>query len=427
VSSSSSRKIWKCRICDGEFLDYKLKLQDSPLANELFETRELALKAELFELEIAICSICKGNQLTTIVSAERLFSNYSYDSGVSKEMTSTLKDCAKYISTLVTKDSKILEIGSNDGTLMKELKIQYGLSVVGIEPSKRHAEICNGLGLSIVHGLANEISLSQAAEIAGKKFSLVVGNNVFAHIDNLIEVIKQISNVLTNDGLLIFEVSYFGKVVKNGLFDTIYHEHMSYHSVTSVEHLLGMSGFSLVDLQEIPAHGGSIRVTAKRGNHPRSEDVAILVMQEAADGLNSDLCLRNLFEHVRKIETESNDYISSRISTNSTLSGYGAPAKAVTFITELGLQDLPWLGIVEDNVFKQGKYLPQSGIRLMSSIEYIEQLRIKKIESVTVVILPWNMVKEITAKISQLFNKSRIRYESVCLFPRLQITSKGNE
>jgi hypothetical protein len=188
-----------------------------------------------------------------------------------------------------------------------------------------------------------------------------------------------------------------------------------------------MSGFSLVDLQEIPAHGGSIRVTAKRGNHPRSEDVAILVMQEAADGLNSDLCLRNLFEHVRKIETESNDYISSRISTNSTLSGYGAPAKAVTFITELGLQDLPWLGIVEDNVFKQGKYLPQSGIRLMSSIEYIEQLRIKKIESVTVVILPWNMVKEITAKISQLFNKSRIRYESVCLFPRLQITSKGNE
>lgn len=425
--NSSSRKISKCRICEGEFLGYRLKLQDSPLANELFETRELALEAELFELEIAICSICKGNQLTTIVSAERLFSNYSYDSGVSKEMTAALKDCAKYISTLVTKDSLILEIGSNDGTLMKELEIEYGLSVVGIEPSKRHAEICNNQGLSIVHGLATEISLSQAVEIAGEKFSLVVGNNVFAHIDNLIEVIKQISNVLDDDGLLIFEVSYFGKVVKNGLFDTIYHEHMSYHTVASVECLLGMAGFSLVDVHEIPAHGGSIRVTAKRGNHPRGKDIIDLVRQEAAEGLNSDVCLRNLFQKIRKIETESTSYIKSRISTNSELSGYGAPAKAVTFITELGLQDLPWLGIVEDNSYKQGKYLPQSGIRLMSSIEYMEQLRIKKIESVTVVILPWNMVKEITAKISQLFKKSSIRYESVCLFPGLQITSIGNE
>ena len=427
MSSSSSRKISKCRICQGEFLDYKLKLQDSPLANELFETRELALKAEVFELEIAICSICKGSQLTTIVSAERLFSNYSYDSGVSKEMTSALKDCAKYISTLVAKDSTILEIGSNDGTLMRELKVEYGLSVVGIEPSKRHAEICNGLGLSIIHGLATEISLSQAVEIAGKKFSLVVGNNVFAHIDNLIEVIKQISNALTDDGFLIFEVSYFGKVVENGLFDTIYHEHMSYHTVASVEHLLGMSGFSLVDVHEIPAHGGSIRVTARRGNHPRGQVIGNFIMQENADGLNSDLCLRNLFQKIRKIEVESTAYINSRISINSELSGYGAPAKAVTFITELGLQDLPWLGIVEDNSFKQGKYLPQSGIRLMSSTEYIEQLRLKKSESVTVVILPWNMVKEITAKISQLFNKSGIRYESACLFPRLQITSIGNE
>ena len=427
MSSPSSRKISKCRICEGAFLDYKLKLQDSPLANELFETRELALKAEVFELEIAICSICKGNQLTTIVSAERLFSNYSYDSGVSKEMTFALKDCAKYISTLVTKDSTILEIGSNDGTLMKELKIKYGLSVVGIEPSKRHADICNGLGLPIIHGLATEISLSQAAEIAGKKFSLVVGNNVFAHIDNLIEVFKQISNVLTDDGFLIFEVSYFGKVVKNGLFDTIYHEHMSYHTVASVEHLLGVTGFSLVDVHEIPAHGGSIRVTARRGNHPRGKAIANFILQEKADGLNSDLCLKNLFQKIRKIETESTGYINSRISMNSELSGYGAPAKAVTFITELGLQDLPWLGIVEDNSFKQGKYLPQSGIKLMSSTEYIEQLRLKKKESVTVVILPWNMVKEITEKINQLFNVSGIRYESVCLFPRLQITSIGNE
>lgn len=427
MSELSSRKISKCRICGGDFLEYRLKLQDSPLANELFESRDLALDADLFELEIAICSICKGNQLTTIVSAERLFSNYSYDSGISREMTLALKDCANYISTLVEKDSAILEIGSNDGTLMKELESEYGLSAVGIEPSGRHAKACVDLGLSVVHGLATSESLSEAKKIAGKKFSLAVGNNVFAHIDNLIEVIKEISKVLTDDGLLVFEVSYFGKVVNNGLFDTIYHEHMSYHTVASVEHLLRISGYSLVEVQEIPTHGGSIRVTAKVGNHPRSENISSLIKEEIAAGLDSEQGLKTLFDRILRIKVESTNYLMSQIAQGSLLSGYGAPAKAVTFITELGLNDLPWFGIVEDNLFKQGKYLPQSGIRLMSSTDYIQELSQKNVDSVTVIILPWNMDKEITSKIANLLEGTGIRYESVCLFPGLRITSTGNE
>ena len=408
-------------------MEFKLKLQDSPLANELFESRESALKADVFKLELAICSNCKGNQLTTIVSPNRLFSNYAYDSGISKEMTKALLSCSEYIASLVGADGRILEIGSNDGTLMNSLQNDYELIVVGIEPSLRHVNICADAGLNVIHGLATRESLEIAQESIGMKFTLVVGNNVFAHIDNLRETIEELSKVTADDGYFVFEVSYFGKVVQDGLFDTIYHEHMSYHSVTSADNLLKMCGFTLVDVSEISPHGGSIRVTSRKGVHKRGQVVDEYLEKEKKLGLNSETGLKNLKIKIDKIKEDSTRYIRERLAINSTLSGYGAPAKAVTFITELGLQELPWQSIIEDSEFKQGKYLPQSGIRLVSTDVYQTEIHDVASSSVTMIILPWNVKSEIATKIEKLFNESGIKYEAVCLFPELTITSTRKE
>lgn len=427
MHGDNARLISTCRICGGDFLDFRLKLQDSPLANELYDSKESALMADVFELEVAICSECKGNQLTTIVSPSRLFSNYSYDSGVSKEMTKALHNCSQYIASIVDASAVILEIGSNDGTLMKSLQDEHQLRVIGIEPSLRHVNICNDAGLNVIHGLATRESLEKALAINGIKFSLVVGNNVFAHIDNLRETIEEISMVLIEGGYFVFEVSYFGKVVQDGLFDTIYHEHMSYHSVTSAQNLLQMCGFSLVDVSEITTHGGSIRVTSRKGSYDPSPLVEDFLNREQDSGIESEKGLKDLQLKINKIKKDSAKYLGERLAMNSTLSGYGAPAKAVTFITELSLQDLPWHSIIEDSQFKQGKYLPQSGIRLVSPNSYLNEIQGAGPTSVTMVILPWNVKTEVNNKIENLFNNSGIKYESVCLFPELTVTSRRKE
>jgi len=427
MNLEQARLIDNCRTCGGEFMEFKLKLQNSPLANELFESRESALKADVFKLELAICSDCKGNQLTTIVSPIRLFSNYAYDSGVSKEMTQALLSCSDYIASLVGPDGRILEIGSNDGTLMNSLQNDHELIVVGIEPSLRHVNICAEAGLNVIHGLATRESLEIAQKSIGMKFSLVVGNNVFAHIDSLRETIEELSKVIVEDGYFVFEVSYFGKVVQDGLFDTIYHEHMSYHSVTSAHNLLQMCGFTLVDVSEISPHGGSIRVTSRKGRHERNPVVDEYFSKEKTIGLDSETGLKILKTKIDRIKADSAKYLEERLAMNSTLSGYGAPAKAVTFITELSLQELPWHSIIEDSKFKQGKYLPQSGIKLLSAHDYQREIHDAAPSSVTMVILPWNVKTEITSKIEKLFNESGIAYEAVCLFPELTVTSTRKE
>jgi SAM-dependent methyltransferase len=253
-----------CRHCLGIFFKEDLKLKPSPLANELFQEKQDSIMADTFPLNVKMCTVCHSYQLDCIVKADRLFSSYSYSSGLSSSLLKSFEATLQEIQHHLSDGKGVIEIGSNDGSLLGLIK-KAGIQAVGVEPSLRHVNETLNRGMSVVHGYCDSVGLSRARELLGLEVGAVVGNNVFAHIDDLIGSFKQISSILADQGYLIFEVSYFPDVVRLGLFDTIYHEHMSYHTVNSLKRLLEMAGMMLVKITHITTHGGSIRVVAQKG------------------------------------------------------------------------------------------------------------------------------------------------------------------
>lgn len=392
------RELNSCRICGGVFYLESIKLQDSPLANELYNSRNEALDADVFPLEVVMCESCKHIQLKHIVDPTRLFSDYVYASGTSRTFQDHFETLAKKISSLAPRGT-VLEIGSNDGTLLNALT-KKGLRAVGVEPSKVLTEMSQGKCEAVFTDFLNKDLASKLKE-KYIEFDVVVGNNVFAHIDDLPEALYLVQSLLKDNGLFIFEVAHSLQMVNDLLFDTIYHEHMSYHSVTSLSNIMNKIGFSILDVEEIDMHGGSIRVICQK-NHlqqPYSKSVQDIVAREMHAKLDSAAWMTNF--RLRLIELKEETKKAINIEPLNTLwFGYGAPAKAVTFINEFGLDTFPLMGIVDDNPGKQGKFLPKSGFGIISK-EQMSNLLDSDLpkESVRCVIFPWNLSTEITSKL----------------------------
>ena len=294
----SFREIQNCRLCLGEFYKDSVKLKDSPLANELYPSRELALEADIFPLEIVMCTKCNHIQLKHIVDPERLFSDYIYASGTSATFKNHFRKLAEKIAILIP-EGIALEVGSNDGTLLESLK-NHGITTIGIEPSEYLAKVSENKCDFIYHNFLNATLCRDILEKHGP-IDLVVGNNVFAHIDDLMEAFNNVSALLKTDGYFIFEVARVLSLVQNHLFDTIYHEHMSYHSVTSLEPLLREIGLNIIEVEEIETHGGSIRVICQKSltKTPTSNSVINIIIKERIAKLESDGWMQEFNDHMK--------------------------------------------------------------------------------------------------------------------------------
>ncbi len=418
---SDLKTLVSCRICGGEFSDETLILKDSPLANELNLNRGEALLAEKFPLQVVMCSTCKHFQLKHIVSPDRLFSNYIYKSGTSSFFQEHFKSLAKVIQdTNEGYQLRVFEIGSNDGILLEQLK-RLGINCVGLEPSHVLVRDCLDRGLDVIHGFLTKDLVGKLNNTRGL-FDVVVGNNVFAHIDNLLEAFKCVNQLLESNGLFIFEVADFSQIRDKGIFDSIYHEHMSFHTVTGLQLLAEMSNFTIEKFSYLESHGGSFRFFLKKGFSPNEpQQILDQIEREAALGLNSSGVLGQLQKNIARRRIAVNDFIQRREEWRI-LVGYGAPAKAVTFISEMGLENAGIMTILDDNLSKQGKCLPGSAIPITSKEELIRNLKDLKRdeEPLDFMIFPWNLGAELVSKLKAWAPKhSRV----ITFFPELQVVS----
>jgi SAM-dependent methyltransferase len=394
----------KCRLCSGPFYQKTLKLKDTPPANELYPTREQARAADKFPLEVVMCSDCKHVQLKHIVSPKRLFDDYIYKSGTSSFFKQHFDKLAEQIVSSFPIQSYVLEIGSNDGILLKSLE-NRAIKSIGVEPSTFLAKECISSNQTVYNSYFNQQIVSEILTTHGAA-SVVVGNNVFAHIEDLNEAFKNVAEVLNPTGIFIFEVAHFKYIFTNGIFDTIYHEHMSYHTAFSMEKFAKNFGFKIVNIEEISPHGGSLRFfLSKNEGTSIYPSVQKIINDEITLGLNSDKVLGLIEEKINSIKSAVIQITNGLISNVDTkFFGYGAPAKVVTFLAQMELENLDLIGVIDDNLSKQGKYLPGSGFKV-SSAEEVKKILISTNKThtngSTCLIFPWNLKFEILEKLKE--------------------------
>jgi SAM-dependent methyltransferase len=401
INSPDFREVQSCRLCLGTLIQDSLDLGKSALANELNSEKKSAENADKFPLVLGMCNSCKHIQLKHIISPKRMFSNYVYRSGVSSSFHKHFEESANYIKSISKGNGFVLEIGSNDGLLLSKLK-DLGIHAIGVEPSRALTEISKQNNLDVIHGFWNE----QTIEILIENFrrpSIVVANNVFAHIDDMRQATKLIGETLNNDGYFVFEVSYFGDVFEKNLFDTVYHEHMSYHTIKPLVSFFKEFNLNLVDVQRIPIHGGSIRVTVTKDLKAiSSRSLRDLLDYEKLMNFDNKSILNKFKNQIDIKKSEVKDAIS-KINSSDFVFGYAAPAKIVTFLSVMELEEINLVGVIDDNLDKQGKFLPSSAIPIVSLNVVLDELKQSKTTNIYCLVFAWNIGSELLEKLRKEF------------------------
>jgi SAM-dependent methyltransferase len=408
-----------CRLCTGEFFEKTLKLKSTPPANELYPTQESAKGAEKFPLEVVMCQKCRHVQLKHIVSPKRLFDDYVYKSGTSKFFNEHFDKLASKILSEFPVNSYVLEIGSNDGILLASLN-KRGIKSIGIEPSEYLAKECINRNLNVYNAYLDEKTVDKITQSHGKA-SIVLGNNVFAHIEDMKTAFNNVFEILEDSGIFIFEVAHFKYILTDGLFDTIYHEHMSYHTAIALEGFAIASGFKLFRIEEISSHGGSLRFYLSK-NHDKLEEPSVeqIKNDELNLGLNKVEVLTLIEDKIKETKESASRMLKDiGRGDNQVFIGYGAPAKVVTFLAQMELEDINLIGITEDNTDKQNRFLPGSGFGIKSLEEIQKLIAMNKSNELCIsfLIFPWNLKKEIIEKLSKWVPKNS---NAVVFFPKVE-------
>jgi len=329
---------------------------------------ELAQKQECFPIDLYLCRNCGHAQLLDVVSPKLLFGHYIYTTSSSPGLVEYFREYARTISARFkpAAGSLAVDIGSNDGTLLAFLK-EAGVRVLGVDPAREIAAAATQRGIETFpeffdSGLAKAILRERGAA------AIVTANNVFAHSDTLGDMADAIRDLLAPDGVFVFEVSYLLDMLKNMIFDFIYHEHLSHHSVKPLKHFLDMHGLHLFDVERTSSKGGTLRCFAqpKGGGRVEQPSVNQLIELEEAEGLYST---GTYGEFARRIDT-ARDQVKSLLADlarkGKKVAGYGASATSTVLIYHFGLgRDLEF--IVDDNPDRQGRYSPGYHIPVVSS------------------------------------------------------------
>jgi SAM-dependent methyltransferase len=408
-----------CRLCTGNFFEKTLKLKSTPPANELYPTKDSAKKAEKFPLEVVMCQKCRHVQLKHIVSPKRLFDEYIYKSGTSKFFNEHFDSLASKIASEFPVNNYVLEVGSNDGVLLTSLN-KRGIKSIGIEPSEYLAKECINRNLNVYNSYLDETTVVKITQSHGKA-SIVLGNNVFAHIEDMKGAFKNVFEILEDFGIFIFEVAHFKYILTDGLFDTIYHEHMSYHTATALESFATASGFKIFRIEEISSHGGSLRFYLSK-NHDKIKEpsVELIKNDELQLGLNQVEALSLIEDKIKETKESAARMIKDiGLGDNTVFVGYGAPAKVVTFLAQMELEEINLIGVIEDNVEKQNRFLPGSGFAIKSLEEMKKLISVNESKEVCLnfLIFPWNLKKEIVEKLSKWVPKNS---NAVVFFPKVE-------
>jgi hypothetical protein len=396
---AAAARSFACRFCGAPLEASFVDLGMSPLCESFVRPEQLAEMEPFYPLHAYVCGQCFLVQLHESVAPASLFTEYAYFSSYS---TSWLDHARRFAEAAIgrfrlTAKSKVVEIGSNDGYLLQYF-VARGIPALGIEPAENLAAAATGKGiLSLVRFFDRNCATEIAAGFG--RPDLLVGNNVLNHTPDINDFVAGMKYVLAPRGVMTMEFPHLPRLVEGNQFDTIYHEHFTYLSFVVVERIFADHGLTLFDVEELPTHGGSLRIY---GRHAENREIPVaprvnqLRQREIDDGY---LTLRRYmdFDHAAK-ETKWNllEFLICAKREGKTIAGYGAPGKGNTLLNYCGIGTDLIDYTVDRNPYKQGKYLPGTRVPIFAPH------RISETKPDYLLILPWNLKDEIMAQMSEI-------------------------
>ena len=399
-----SKKKDRCRICGSNNLTPYLNLGDMPLPNNLFKTREESLDCQKFELKVNFCNNCGLNQLSEVVDPRILFSHYVYKSGVSqgyinhcKEMANTFKE--KYNLSYGSSGDFIIDVAGNDCTLLEQFKEKYPqLRLLNIDPAKNLCEICKQKGIPAYNEF---LTINTALEVV-RNYGLaqvITATNVTAHVDKLRDFFLSAKFMLAYNGVFIIEFPYLVNTVVNNSFGQVYHEHLSYFTITPLQRLCEETGMKITDVQKFDIHDGTARVVIAHdySNREIEKSVSTFLNNEKNLGY-SNIEVYNAWRDVVQDNLISLNYeVSNLIAKGFKIGAFGASAKGNTMLNAASLYYKDIMYIIDDTPEKQSMYSPGTGIPIVN----VEELKNNPVDYL--LILAPNFTKEIKKRLEGIY------------------------
>ena len=387
----------RCRFCAAPLSATFVDLGMSPLCESYLSREQLNQMEPFYPLHAYVCGECFLVQLEEFVSAEHIFSEYAYFSSYS---TSWVEHARLYTEEMIERlrlgpASHVVELASNDGYLLKHF-VAREIPCLGIEPAANIADVANREGVpTLVKFFGRALARELAA--AGKRADLIVGNNVLAQVPDLNDFVGGIKILLAADGVVTVEFPHLLRTMQGMQFDQVYHEHFSYFSLTTAERIFAAHGLTLFDIEELPTHGGSLRIFARHAENesrPVKESVGALRSREAEAGLTRLESYADFAAEVNKTKRALLSFLIEAKNAGKSVAGYGAPGKGNTLLNYCGVRSDLLEYTVDRNPYKQGKFLPGTHI----PIHHPD--RIRETRPDYVLILPWNLQDEIKRQLA---------------------------
>jgi len=388
-----------CRACSCEDFELIFSLNDTPIGDAYVNKEKSSIVQKLYPIELYLCKNCGLAQILHVINPEILYSEYIYETLSSPGLNNHFKN---YSESVIKRfklplGSKILDVGCNDATLLSHFK-SSGMQVLGIEPAKLISSKNNENGINCISDFFNQQVANEILKKYGK-FNIITANNVFANIDDLNEWIKCISILLDFNGVFIFESFYLADLVKNMVFDFIYHEHLSAFSVRPIEVLFLSNGMQLFAVEQINTKGGSLRyyVQFKNGGFNKDGSVDKYLQLEKDVDLYSIKTYKEFSNKINDLKYRTKSYLNQSIELGKKIVGYGASITCTTLIYHFEIGNYISY-IVDDSKAKQGLYSPGLHIPVFERF----QLSIDKPD--IVVILAWRFTDQIISQNKDFLN-----------------------
>jgi 2-polyprenyl-3-methyl-5-hydroxy-6-metoxy-1,4-benzoquinol methylase len=387
-----------CRFCQNKLTHQFVDLGFSPPSNSFLKPEQLNQPETFYPLRIMVCEKCYLVQIDEFASHEDIFnSDYVYFSSFS---TSWLEHAQKYTEIMIERfkfddKTQVIEIASNDGYLLQYFK-KKGISVLGIEPTSNTAAAAKEKGIDTIIDFFG-VRLATILSEQGTKADLLLGKNVLAHVPDIRDFVGGLKILLNSNGIITFEFPHLMQMIDKNQFDTIYHEHFSYLSLTTVRQIFNEFGLDIFDVEEVPTHGGSLRIFGKHIENisiPNSDSVMAMLEMENQFGLTKTKTYQNYQEASEKVKNDFLLFLLNAKNHGKKVVAYGAAAKGVTLLNFCGVRKDLIHFVVDASPHKQSKFLP--GIH----IPVVKEEEIRKNKPDYVVILPWNLKDEISTQLN---------------------------
>ena len=389
-----------CRFCNTELKYVFIDLINTPASNSFLTRQQLDEPEIFYPLKVYTCHNCYLVQIDEYKKSDAIFNNeYVYYSSYSRTW---LEHAKKYTGEMIKRfgynsSSQVIELASNDGYLLQYFQ-QEGIPVIGIEPTANTAEVARAKGINTIIDFFGA-ELATCLKDKGVSADLLLGNNVLAHVPDIIDFVKGMKIILKEGGVITMEFPHLMQLVDNNQFDTIYHEHFSYLSFHTVQKIFHTEGIELFDVEELPTHGGSLRIYGKHIDDNTKEvgpRVQQLMDKESSKGLLGMNYYNNFQEKANRIKLDLLTFLVDQKKLGKKIAAYGAAAKGNTLLNYCGVKNDLIEFIIDANPHKQNKFLPASHIPVL------KEDHLKEIKPDYVLILPWNLKSEIIEQLSYI-------------------------